>query len=134
MAAGRDYGTRGKTTGAPGEAAVRSLRKSAGVASQDFAFMKDRAKTFTMTHLRCENEMIVEVKGRSGFWPMRRPVRYRLGGNCDSITVSEGHLVVHRDGTLLASADLQHPGALRWGWLLFPRHMREQLPPWPPRD
>ena len=95
--------------------------------------MKDRPKTFTLTHLRCEDELIVEVKGRSGFWPMRRPVRYRLGGNCDAITVSEGHLVVYRDGSPIALADLQHPGALRWGWLLFPRHMRENLPRRPPR-
>ena len=95
--------------------------------------MKNRSTLFNLTHLRLENELIVEVKGRSGFWPLRRPVRFRVGGNCDSITVSEGHLVVHRDGTHIASADLQHPGALRWGWLLFPRHMREHLPRRPPR-
>ena len=96
--------------------------------------MKHRAKTFTLTHLRCEDEMIVEVKGRGGFWPMRRPVRYRLGGNCDAITVTEGRLVVYRDGSLIAFADLQHPGASRWGWLLFPRHMRADPPSGPPRD
>ena len=95
--------------------------------------MKGRTKTFTLTHVRCENEMIVEAKGRSGFWPLRRAVRYRLGANCDSISVSDGHLYVHRDGSAIAVADLHHPGASRWGWLLFPRHMHKDLPAGPPR-
>lgn len=95
--------------------------------------MKARTKTFTLTHLRCENERIVEAKGRNGFWPLRRPVRYRLGTNCDSITVSNGHLLVHRNGDLIGDADLQHPGALRWAWLLHPRHMSESSQDQPPR-
>lgn len=80
---------------------------------------------FTLTHLRRENEVIVEAKGRTGFWPMRRPVRFRLGGNCDSISVSEGRLLVHRAGSVVGEADLSHPGALRWAWLLHPRHKKE---------
>ena len=91
-------------------------------------------KIFTLTHLHCENDAIVEAKGRTGFWPMRRPVRYRLGGNCDSITVSESRLLVHRAGTLVAEADLRHPSALRWAWLLHPRHMKENVPDQSPRE
>ena len=83
--------------------------------------MRGRSNIFTLTHLRCEDDVIVEAKGRNGFWPMRRPVRYRLGGNCDSITVSESRLVVHRAGYLVAEADLLHPSALRSAWLLHPR-------------
>jgi hypothetical protein len=90
--------------------------------------MKGRTKTFTLTHLRCEEETIVEAKGRNGFWPLRRPVRYRLGGNCDSITVSDGWLRIHRNGSLIGEADLTHPGALRWAWLLHPRHMGKDSP------
>ena len=85
--------------------------------------MQRRTKIFRLTHLRCDNEVIVEAKGRKGFWPLRRPVRYRLGDNCDSITVSEGKLLVHRAGSLMAEADLSHPGALRWAWLLHPRRI-----------
>ena len=96
----------------------RSRARSATVAA-----MKDRTTSFVLTQLRCEDETIVEVKGRSGFWPLRRPVRYRLGSNCDSITVIDGHLVVHREGNPIATADLQHPGALRWAWLLHPRRL-----------
>ena len=94
--------------------------------------MKNRSTLFNLTHLRLENELIVEVKGRSGFWPLRRPVRFRVGGNCDSITVSEKRLSVHRNGREIASADLDHPGAQRWGWLLFPRHMNNDKPGQPP--
>ena len=86
--------------------------------------MKDRTKAFVLTQVRCADEAIVEVKGRSGFWPLRRPVRYKVGTNCDSITVRDGELLVWRDGSPIGAADLQHPGAQRWGWLLFPRHMR----------
>jgi hypothetical protein len=95
--------------------------------------VRGRLKIFTLTHLRCEDEVIVEAKGRNGFWPLRRPVRYRLGGNCDSITVREGRLLVHRAGSLVAEADLRHPGALRWAWLLHPRRMKENLPDQSPR-
>lgn len=87
--------------------------------------MNARTKIFAITHLRCENELIVEAKGRNGFWPLRRPVRYRVGANCDSITVSDGRLLVHRNGNLIGEADLSHPGALRWAWLLHPRHPGE---------
>jgi hypothetical protein len=95
--------------------------------------MKGRTKTFMLTHLRCEQEVIIEVKGRSGFWPLRRPVRYRVGANCDAISVSDGRLYVHRDGNPVATADLRHPGASRFGWLLFPRHARKELPDRSPR-
>jgi hypothetical protein len=95
--------------------------------------MRDR-KIFTLTHLHCESDAIVEAKGRAGFWPMRRPVRYRLGGNCDSITVSENRLRVHRAGSLVAEADLLHPGALRWAWLLHPRRTKENSPDRSPRE
>ncbi|HTN27513.1 MAG TPA: hypothetical protein VL180_06995 [Burkholderiales bacterium] len=96
--------------------------------------MRGRLKILTLTYLRCEDEVIVEVKGRNGFWPLRRPLRYRLGGNCDSITVREGRLLVHRAGSLVAVADLRQPGALRWAWLLHPRHMKENLPSQSPRE
>src|SRR5262245_36743692 len=58
--------------------------------------MKNRNQEFMLTQVRVEADVIVEAKGRSGFWPLRRPVRFRLGGNCDSITVGEGYLLVHR--------------------------------------
>ena len=87
--------------------------------------MKGRTNAFALTHLRCEQDVIVEAKGRNGFWPLRRPVRYRIGVNCDSITVGDGRLLVHRNGKLIGEADLQHPGALRWAWLLHPRRSSE---------
>ena len=94
--------------------------------------MKGRRQPFVLTQVRCEDEAIVEVKGREGFWPLRRPVRFKVGANCDSITVEGGELIVRRDGTPIASADLRHPGAQRWGWLLFPRHMRDGQADGPP--
>ncbi len=103
------------------------------VAPRDSSPMKGRSKIFTLTQLRCENEVIVEAKGRTGFWPMRRPVRFRLGANCDAITVSESRLLVFRAGQLMAEADLLHPSALRWGWLLHPRHMNANSPDRSPR-
>lgn len=130
----RDYGTAGETAGAPGQAYLGALRDSAVVASEDPSPMRGRSKIFTLTHLRCENEVIVEAKGRIGFWPMRRPVRYRLGANCDSITVSESRLIVFRAGNLVAETDLRHPSALRWAWLLHPRHMKENFPDRSPRE
>jgi hypothetical protein len=87
--------------------------------------MNGRTKTFAITHLRCEKDLIVEAKGRNGFWPLRRPVRFRVGANCDSITAKDGRLLVHRNGALIGEADLNHPGALRWAWLLHPRHSSE---------
>ena len=96
--------------------------------------MKGRVKAFVLTQARCEDEAIVEVRGREGFWPLRRPVRFKVGANCDSITAQDGQLLVRRDGIPIASADLQHPGAQRWGWLLHPRHMRDARRGEPPRE
>ena len=96
--------------------------------------MKGRIQAFVLTQVRCEDETIVEVKGREGFWPLRRPVRFKVGANCDSIAVEGGELLVRRDGTPIAAADLQHPGAQRWAWLLFPRHMRDRQPDGPPGE
>ena len=96
--------------------------------------MKGRVREFALTQVRREDEAIVEVKGREGFWPLRRPVRFKVGANCDSIAVEDGELLVRRNGAPIATADLRHPGAHRWGWLLFPRHMRERGQGEPPRE
>ena len=89
--------------------------KRPGTYSAKVRPMKNRKQPFVLTQVRCEDEAIVEVKGREGFWPLRRPVRFKVDANCDSITVEGGELIVRRDGTPIAAADLQHPGAQRWG-------------------
>jgi len=96
--------------------------------------MKGRIQAFVLTQVRRADEAIVEVRGREGFWPLRRPVRFKVGANCDSIAVEDGELTVRRNGAPIAAADLQHPGAQRWGWLLFPRHMRADKRGEPPRE
>jgi hypothetical protein len=37
---------------------------------------------------------IVEVWGHSGFWPLRKPVNFRVGGNCDAIRIEGRKLLV----------------------------------------
>ena len=78
--------------------------KRPGTYSAKVRPMKNRKQPFVLTQVRCEDEAIVEVKGREGFWPLRRPVRFKVGTNCDSITVEGGELLVRRDGTPIAAA------------------------------
>jgi hypothetical protein len=47
---------------------------------------------------------IAEVEGRAGLWPLRRPVRFRVGHNCDAIRVEGGSLVVIHHGKPIAKA------------------------------
>jgi hypothetical protein len=65
------------------------------------------------------------VDAASGPLPPRRELRL--------ITVSEGHLVVHQDGTLIAQRTCSTRARCA-GLVAFPRHMRNKLPGQPPRD
>jgi hypothetical protein len=47
---------------------------------------------------------VAEVWGHAGFWPLRRPVNYRVGGNCDEIRVDGGKLLVLQGKRLIAQA------------------------------
>jgi hypothetical protein len=52
---------------------------------------------------------IAEVEGHHGLWPLRRPVRYRVGVNCDAITVERETVLVLRAGAPIATAAYRPP-------------------------
>ncbi len=69
---------------------------------------------------------IVEVEGRTGLWPLQRPVHYRVGANCDSIRTEGGKLIVLLGTSVIAEAKYAArptPAAsdLQWENLLQPR-------------
>ena len=71
---------------------------------------------------------IAEAWGHSGLWPLRKPVNYRVGANCDEIRAENGRLLVLQGARLIAEAKYS-PGQgrgsasqdLRWETLLQPR-------------
>jgi len=71
---------------------------------------------------------IVEVWGYSGFWPLRKPLNFRVGGNCDEIQARRGRLHVLLGRRLIAEARYaprperaQAGQDLNWKNLLQPR-------------
>ena len=71
---------------------------------------------------------IVQAAGFRGFWPLRKPVLYWVGVNCDSIHIEGRKLVVLQSKQTIAVAHVR-PGmqegesrdALRWEQMLRPR-------------
>ena len=61
---------------------------------------------FRLTRKRAALLHIAEVEGYTGFWPLRRPVRYRVGCNCDAIRIRGRSLVVFQGGKPIAAAGL----------------------------
>jgi hypothetical protein len=61
-------------------------------------------KKFRITRMREALFGIAEVEGRRGFWPLHRPVHYRVGVNCDAIAIDRGSVVVLHAGAPIASA------------------------------
>jgi hypothetical protein len=47
---------------------------------------------------------IDEAEGRTGIWPFRRTVQFRVGLNCDAIHIEGDRLVVWQDSRLIAVA------------------------------
>ena len=48
---------------------------------------------------------ILEVWGHSGFWPLRKPVTFRVGANCDEIRIAGSRLLVLVGRRLIAKAN-----------------------------
>ena len=73
---------------------------------------------------------IVEVWGHSGFWPLRKPVNFCVGANCDQIRVEGRRLLVLVGKRLIAKANYApKAGAgsgqdLNWERLLQPQGRR----------
>jgi hypothetical protein len=72
---------------------------------------------------------VAEVWGHHGFWPLRKPVNYRVGGNCDAIRVDGGKLLVLMGKRTIAEAKYaprpnraQAGGDVKWEKLLQPRN------------
>jgi hypothetical protein len=71
---------------------------------------------------------IAEVWGYSGFWPLRKPVNYRVGADCDEIRTERGKLYVLLGKRQIAEARYSQktdragpPQNLNWANLLQPR-------------
>jgi hypothetical protein len=68
---------------------------------------------------------IAEAEGRTGIWPLRRPVHFRVGLNCDAIHIEGERLVVWQDSRLIAVARYERGQAasddIGWDRLLQPR-------------
>lgn len=91
--------------------------------------MDDITRQFTLEETRSSEGKIVDAKGHIGAWPLRRAISYNVGVNCDSISVVDGLLHVHRCGRTIATAELlgAAPTFARrlraiWAALLHPRH------------
>jgi hypothetical protein len=91
--------------------------------------MDSCTRKFTLEKTRSSEGSIVDAKGRTGIWPLRRAISYHVGVNCDSITVRDGLLHVQRHGRTVATAGLLGAPSrllrlLRAGCdaLLHPRH------------
>jgi len=71
---------------------------------------------------------IAEVEGHAGIWPLRRPVHYRVGANCDAIRIEGRKLIVLQGSRQIAEAryrpkpiDPEAAATLNWEQLLQPR-------------
>jgi hypothetical protein len=71
---------------------------------------------------------ITEVQGVRGFWPLRKPVHYRIGVNCDAIRIQGNKIVVSLGPRPIAVAryapkrpDGDRGGDIKWEQLLQPR-------------
>jgi len=91
--------------------------------------MDSKIRKFTLEETRSSEGVIVDAKGRYGWWPFRRAVSYHVGVNCDAIYVRFDLLYVRRGCRSIATAELLGaPSAwtrLRRAWLqrlLHPRH------------
>ena len=87
------------------------------------------ARRFTLEETRSSKGVIVDARGSTGYWPLRRAISYHVGVNCDSISVRDDLLHVERHGrTIATSALLGVPSPFaRWlrairDTLLHPRH------------
>ena len=97
-------------------------------------------RTFKLDRAHLAQSAIVDAEGWTGSWPFRRRISFHVGGNCDSITLSDGRLFVHRHGWTIAvaemgSAALSPEAAPRfslWAYLC-PRHARKDRQPEHPR-
>ena len=47
---------------------------------------------------------IAEVTGRTGMWPLQRPVLFRVGWNCDEIRALHNGVLVMQSGRPIAVA------------------------------
>jgi hypothetical protein len=97
--------------------------------TQEHEVMDSVTRQFTVDQTRSSNGAIVDAKGSTGTWPLRRAVSYHVGVNCDSIAVRDGLLYVERRGRTIATAELQGVPSLFarrlravWEALLHPRH------------
>ena len=70
---------------------------------------------------------ITEVRGHRGFWPLRRPVHYRVGVNCDAIRIEGNKIVVSMGPRPIAVAryapkrpEPERMGGVKWEQLLQP--------------
>lgn len=69
---------------------------------------------------------IAEVSGNTGFWPLCKPVHYRVGANCDAIRIEGSKLVVLMGTRPIAEAKYAAKAggaakSLQWENLLQPR-------------
>jgi hypothetical protein len=95
--------------------------------------MDDLTRKFTLEETRSSKGAIVDARGRTGAWPLRRAISYHVGVNCDLISIRDGLLHVHRRGRIIATSELlsvPSPFARRLrairDALLHPRHASKQ--------
>jgi len=91
--------------------------------------MDSKIRKFTLEETRTSEGVIVDAKGSYGWWPLRRPISYHVGVNCDAIYVRYDLLHVRRGCRSIATAELLGAPSpwsrlLRAGLtaLLHPRH------------
>jgi len=91
--------------------------------------MDSSIRKFTLEETCSSEGVIVDAKGRYGWWPFRRAVSYHVGVNCDAIYVRLDLLHVRRGCRSIATAELlgapsPWPRRLRTSLaaMLHPRH------------
>lgn len=68
--------------------------------------MDGLTRIFTLEETRSSEGAIVDARGSTGTWPLRRAISYHVGVNCDLISIRDGLLHVHRRGRTIATAEL----------------------------